>query len=650
MSVNEMLMAAAGTGGGDVNYVDDVFSTYLYTGTGATQTITNGIDLAGKGGLVWSKDRTQVKNHNWYDTVRGVSNWINSDGTNEQLNFAGFGVTAFSSSGFTVADSGGSYGINQSTKPYVSWTFREQAKFFDVVTYTGNGGTTQSISHSLSSIPRFIIVKSTSNAANWKVLAWDGTNYQILYLNLTNAGSSAGTLASYVSSTAIDFGGISTNIESGFNTSGQTYVAYLFAHDAGGFGAADTDNVISCGSFTTNTSGFSEVNLGYEPQYILFKKTNGTQKWYVWDVMRGMSLTSSASLSPNLSDAELNFGASSYVFPTARGFAGNGDFFGNGSNVIYMAIRRPMKPPTSGTQVYNAVAYSGTSASRELNTTFPIDTAWIKQRTGSPSYSGAFVERLVGNFALYTALTNAQDGVGISFTSYQNGFNPGTSGEFNGTGSDYVIENFKRASGFHDIVCYTGTGSARTVAHNLGVTPELMIVKKRNSATSSDWIVWNSALDIGDVVYLQANSAKETAGALPFNNTLPTTSVFSLGTWSQVNASSSTYVAYLFASVAGVSKVGSYTGNGSSQTINCGFTAGARFVMIKRTDSTGDWVVLDTARGIVSGNDPFLQLNSTAAEVTGEDIVDPANSGFIVNSTTENINASGGSYIYLAIS
>ena len=99
-----------------------------------------------------------------------------------------------------------------------------------------------------------------------------------------------------------------------------------------------------------------------------------------------------------------------------------------------------------------------------------------------------------------------------------------------------------------------------------------------------------------------------------------------------------------------MSKVGSYTGNGSSQTINCGFTSGARFILIKRTDSTGDWYVWDTERGIVAGNDPHLSLNTTAAEVTTDDSIDPDNSGFIVNQVSAtNINVSSATYIFYAI-
>jgi hypothetical protein len=126
--------------------------------------------------------------------------------------------------------------------------------------------------------------------------------------------------------------------------------------------------------------------------------------------------------------------------------------------------------------------------------------------------------------------------------------------------------------------------------------------------------------------------------------------VFSLGTSIRANQSGTTYVAYLFATCPGVSKVGSYTGTGTTQTINCGFTGGARFVLIKRTDDIGDWYVWDSARGIVAGNDPYLLLNSTAAEVTSTDYVDTFAAGFELTATAPAaINASGGSYIFLAI-
>ena len=124
--------------------------------------------------------------------------------------------------------------------------------------------------------------------------------------------------------------------------------------------------------------------------------------------------------------------------------------------------------------------------------------------------------------------------------------------------------------------------------------------------------------------------------------------MFSVGTGLVVNGSGENYVAYLFASCPGVSKVGSYTGTGATQTINCGFTGGARFVLIKRTDTTSNWFVWDTARGMVAGTDPSLSLNTTAAE-SNANWVYTTSVGFQVVGTDASINANGGTYIYLAI-
>lgn len=126
--------------------------------------------------------------------------------------------------------------------------------------------------------------------------------------------------------------------------------------------------------------------------------------------------------------------------------------------------------------------------------------------------------------------------------------------------------------------------------------------------------------------------------------------MFTVGNNSDTNTDTYTYVAYLFATCAGVSKVGSFTGTGATQVINCGFTGGARFVLIKATSTTGDWYVWDSARGIVAGNDPYLTLNTTAAEVTTTDWVDTAATGFELSNAGGNLaNSNGVSYIFLAI-
>lgn len=172
-------------------------------------------------------------------------------------------------------------------------------------------------------------------------------------------------------------------------------------------------------------------------------------------------------------------------------------------------------------------------------------------------------------------------------------------------------------------------------------------MKRRNGA--DEWPVYAAAVGASKSTYLNSNLEFFNAGM--FNSTAPTAAVFTVAAQDVVNAIGGTYVAYLFATKAGISKVGSYTGNGSSQTINCGFSAGARFFLVKATSTTGSWWIFDSTRGIISAADAALQLNSTAAEITSADACDPDASGIIVNQeATCSINASGISYVFLAFS
>ena len=231
------------------------------------------------------------------------------------------------------------------------------------------------------------------------------------------------------------------------------------------------------------------------------------------------------------------------------------------------------------------------------------------------------------------------------------GYKVGTTSTLtNASSNTFANWMFRRAPGFFDEVCYSGTGvSGLTVNHNLGVAPELMIVKRRDGNSLSGWFVYAAPLGATKWLLLNATDAVTTS-SVAWNNTAPTATNFTVSNYTDLNNSVGTYAAYLFASCPGVSSIGSYTGNGSSQTINCGFSNGARFFLVKRTDSTGDWWVYDSSRGIIAASDPALALNSTSAEVTTADAVDADSSGVIVNQeTTCNINVNGGTYIYLAI-
>ncbi len=634
----------------DTLAVESVFSTWLYTGNSSTQTITNGIDLAGKGGLVWTKARSSGFSNGLVDTVRGALNTLisnSTDGSTPSFNT----VTAFTSSGFSV---GTSAITNSVGTTYVSWTFREAPNFFDVVTYTGNGVAGREIAHNLGVAPGMVIVKCTNSTANWVV--WqnslsDPSKYLVLNTTAATAADNFGPWGPYgggyttnASSFTSTFFRVANDARS--NAGGSTYVAYLFAHVPGSGG------IIQCGSYTGNGSSTGPVvTLGWEPQWLLIKGTNTTTDWLIVDNMRGLPVGSAANvLNPNNAFSEatwplIDVAATGFQIKTSDGAINN-----PGTTYIYMAIRRgPMRTPTLGTSVFSPNRWTSSTGST-ITTNFPVDMQISKYMASADS--NVVTDRLRG---LNTSTTNSnqpilrtnstaiEDNNGSMNYNYDNvRFLVGD----NYTGAGWAL-NFRRAPGFFDEVCYTGTGGVQNQAHNLGVAPELIIIKNRSA--SQLWFVnyGFTASTCGEAYLNRTDAATVTAYSL---GTVTAAQPTASNVQFQGLTSSQNYVAYLFASCPGVSKVGSYTGNGSSQTINCAFTTGARFVLIKRTDSTGDWWVWDTARGIVSANDPALRLNSTAAETTGIDSVDPDSTGFVVNQdSTTNINVNGATYIFLAI-
>lgn len=640
MSARDIVMAAAGAAGVDNLYVDDVFSTYLYTGNGSTQTITNGIDLAGKGGLVWGKERiVGASSHSLTDSARGVGNTLSSDITSAQFSIP-TSITAFNSNGFSL---GANSSYNQNTRSFVSWTFRKAAKFFDCGTYTGNGTAGRQIPHSLGVVPGMVIVKSTSVGGNWAVYHRSIGNTGALFLNDTIATS---TSLGYWNNTSPTDTAFTVGSDGNVNQSSQSFVWYAFAHDA------SADGIIQCGSFTTDGSGNATVTLGWETQFVKTKRSASVGNWNITDTMRGMPVDSNgALLNPNLSSTESSI---SVPRPNATGFTVSG--FPASTAYIYLAIRRPNKPPTTGTQVYSAIAYTGDGVVGRIlsGAGFSPDTL-IGRLRGSTDQFWSVIDKIRGTTAVLATNSTIAETSELKVIDFTNdGFIAARTSSSNSAinavyaGSLYVQHALKRAVGVFDVVCYTGDNtSIRTLNHSLGVAPELIIHKSR-SASASWWVYSNTAL--GEKRLLLHDTASASGSPYPFVST-PSASQFGveyLG--GSVNVTGATYVCYLFATKAGVSKCGSYTGNGSSQAINCGFSAGARFVLIRRTDSTGDWYVWDTARGIIAGNDPHLSLNATAAEVTTNDSIDPDSTGFVVNQlAATNINVNAATYIYLAL-
>jgi hypothetical protein len=634
--------------------ITDVFSTYLYEGNNTNpRTITNGIDLAGEGGMVWIKQRTATNWHVLSDTERGTNSRLSSNETSA----AGSGVvTAFNSNGFNVNDSGQ---VNFSGD-YVSWTFRKAPKFFDVVTYTGDGVAGRTISHNLGSAPGMVVIKRTDTGNDpynsWRVAHIEGNTLTALDLDTTSDASSTPWLLWSDSSTATSAYAASGQTDAHFtvgshasvNGSGGQFVAYIFAHNDGdgGFGP-DGSDIIKCGSYTGNGSNAGpEIDLGFEPQWLMVKKTNGVGGWVLIDTMRGF--TNNAPTDDPWLRAD-GPGAESFDYlatPLASGFQitrSSNIVNTSGGNYIYMAIRRgPLAPPTAATEVFAIDVGDSTDG---FISNFEVDMA-LHKRVSYIDYN-KIASRLTQGKYLITSETSSE----TSNSNYTFDSNIGW-GTSMGTLSNEYSWMWKRAPGYFDVVAYTGTNIAGlTINHNLGVVPEMIWVKNRSA--SEYWAVYHKDLNGGtnpSHYFLRLNTTDvETDYNEIWNDTEPTATQFTVGQQGVVNGSGTNHIAYLFASLPGISKVGSYSGNGSSQNIDCGFTSGARFVLIKKTNSAANWILFDSARGIVSGNDPYLFLNTTSAEGTGYDLLDPYASGFTIASGDATINASGDSYIFYAI-
>ena len=323
-------------------------------------------------------------------------------------------------------------------------------------------------------------------------------------------------------------------------------------------------------------------------------------------------------------------------------------------------------------QYFNNVIYTGDGGSnRSVTVDFQPDWVWIKERNGTndqtlfDSVRGA-TKRLRAN------ATEAEDTQANQLKSFDSdGFTLGSLSAVNSNGQNYVSWNWlaggsassnsdgsitssvsaSTISGF-SIVSWTGTGSTATLGHGLGVTPQMIIVKKRDTS-GTDWITFGSVLGgtVGsEFIKLNFVNAKTTGlNTSWFNQTAPTSSVFTVGTQSDLNGSSATYIAYCFVEKKGYSKIGSFIGNGDNDGpfVYTGFRPA--WIISKRTDNSsgGEWNILDNKRDTFNVADAKLEANNSDAEESDE-MYDILSNGFKITKGDGNINASGGTYIFMA--
>ena len=320
-------------------------------------------------------------------------------------------------------------------------------------------------------------------------------------------------------------------------------------------------------------------------------------------------------------------------------------------------------------EYFNTKLYTGTGASNSVTGVgFAPDWVWIKNRDNG----GAF-HRLVDTVRgatklLYSNGTNAEDTDVDSLTSFNvDGFTVGTSGGVNQSGQNIVSWNWlasntttantsgtisstvsaNTTAGF-SIVSYTGTGANATVGHSLGTTPSMIIVKNRSAV--EDWTIYHSAL--GNTKFLDFTTGASQTSSTIWNNTSPTSTLFTVGTNSKVNGNTNNMIAYCFAEVKGYSKFGSYTGNNSNDGtfIYTGFKPA--FILVKTTNTTQWWTLLDNKRDTYNVATLGISPNSSNSESTfntdrGPHNIDFVSNGFKLRTDNSGINGTN-SFIYMA--
>jgi len=323
-----------------------------------------------------------------------------------------------------------------------------------------------------------------------------------------------------------------------------------------------------------------------------------------------------------------------------------------------LAMARPAGAGFDADDVFSADIWSGTGSSRSITNNIDLATegglVWTKRRNSNQDHylfdtelafsggnSGSFSKRLKSN------TTDPSGSELNALTAFNtDGFTLNSNGAVNGSSGTYVSWTWRKAATYFDIQTWTGNNtSGRSISHDLTTSPEMIFIKKTNG--TEDWSVWHTDLAANKFLKLNSSSAQLT-GSEDLQSV--SSSDFTVGNDSRVNGTSSDeYVAYIFGTVDGISKCGSFVGSGSNKVIDCGFTTGARFFFVKASDSGTDWMMFDSERGYSSA-EYQLYANKSDAEVSSYDSVFGDSSGFGVKyDNNTNMNVNGVNYIFYAV-
>ena len=655
--------------------------------------IINGVDLAKHGGLVWLKSRNSSGWHFWMDTVRGFDGQnayrLASNRNNGQA--ASNVLRCFNSDGFTLQD--GDYNANNNTD-VIAYTFRRFPGFFDIVEYTGTGNAGLEINHNLAATPQWMIVKAKSSTQNWVVYAQDGhattgasnSSNVGFTLNTTASGDNGDGFWNNTSPTSTKFTVGNGNATNQFNAK---YIAYLFAGNTGTgsevLGKGEDQNAAKMAFYNGNDSTDITINCGWEPGFVMIKSGNDNNQyanWFMIDNMRGMSnkqndgqryLAANENWTEN--DGQIiGAGNGDFVEFTTNGFKVRPGFrtISQGSpqrKYIYLAVRSPqpsiVKAKTDPYQLFALSKGANKSHSPNQYAPFASDMSIQKNNTATDGDWRLSVRNLNTRY-LRTNLPNLADAYTYFEFDYGGYGGPKSGGSVAGGVMQYAAAGYwgyhwRRNAGSFDYIMYTGNGvSGRTENHQLGSAPQMMWIKNIQGGSGDHWRVYHIGLNGGSNpqnyhLKLDTDVAEDSNSSI-FNNTAPSSTQITLGNEDAVNKNNSFYIAILFGSVSGVSKLGYYTGNGGENIQTVGFRT--RFLLVKRADGTGNW---NQIQGFNTGqytySDLRMRMDGTNAQSNDDNWAavdatrfDPGCSmnsegGGIGNSV---INANGHKYVYYA--
>ena len=671
--LNKRLIGAGAAGGAVVP--TENFKIVTYTGTGAPHSITVGFQPD----FVWIKDRSGTGSHSWTDSTRGDNLVLQSNENSAEAS----GQITLDSNGFTIGNNNALR--NSSGVEYVAWCWKggggptsnsdgsitgtvnaNKAAGFSVVKYTGSGSSA-TVGHGLSSAPTLIIQKRISSASDWLAGASDWTKY--LEPNGTPPFRTAAVWNGAPTSTT--FGVINST-----STSSVDYITYCFA---------DVEGYQKIATYTGNGSTNGPiVDVGFEPAFVLVKNLSSTEQWLIIDNTRNTVNPRNSLLQMNLNAAEsteagavMNFYSTGFQSVGTGGGGGSGQINSNGDTYLYWAIATdPDTEAPTLTNSFDMTTYTGNGNTKSITQIgFSPSLTWTKKRDGADDQAwfdyvrGANKEILSNS----TAAEATKTGAISSFDA--NGFTTGANGALNASNDTYISWTWKanddvptvnengsidsivsaNANAGFSIVKWNGDGSASaTVGHGLSSKPDMVIVKDLTDA--GGWNVASVGIASNEGISLQSNGAAFTSmgnnGGITYGNLTATTFGFATGAVGvdSVNKNGNYYIAYCFHSVTGYQKFGSYSGSGSdSNAITVGFKPD--FVMVKRTNDSGGWLVFDTKRSNGNPVNDRLEANNNQAEQTnsGDKHISITATTFEANGSDTELNASGSTYLYWAV-